>query len=417
MNDPGEDQEQSVAPGRGNRSLWARLTDSRGAFFLLSLLFHAAVIAVAAYLVVQVVQGRDKLKFTAPPPTSDPSAPAEHQVKMAKKNASMSPPTVTRRITTTAANASITLPPVEMNSSSADLMSSVMGGLGATGLGSGAAGGGGGGGLPGLTAFGFRGGKGGLVGTFYDLKQTQTGQPTDMAESPEEAAGGESALIMHPDSPQQVRYIKALKEFVVSWNPEDLKPYYRASQQVTASRIFIPYMLASEAPKAFGVEKNCKGRRWIVHYKGRFVAPKKGTFRFVGWADDILFVRINGQNVLDACLTDWGWNEGLRLENRMKDDVGQGPNQDNSRLCAGRWFELSKGDKVDMEAIIGEGPGGDFSAFLMIQEKDAINPIGDYPVFQLKDEALPEGMRPGAGTAKGSVPAAFTGKKMTFPGI
>lgn len=400
----------------GKRSFRTRLTDSRGAFFLLSLLFHAVVIAVAAYLVVQVVQGREKLKFTAPPPTSDPSSSAEHQVKMAKKKASMSPPTVSKRITTTAANASITLPPVEMNSSSADLMSSAMGGLGSTGLGAGATGGGGGG-LPGLTAFGFRGGKGGLVGTFYDLKQTPNGEPTDMAESPEEAAAGESALIMRPDSPLQLRYLKTLKDFVLSWNTDDLKRYYKAPQQVTASRIFIPYMSASEAPKAFGVEKNCKARRWVVHYKGRFTVPKKGTFRFVGWGDDILFVRINGQNVLDASLTDWGWNEGLSLGNRVKDEVGPGPNTANSKLCAGRWFELSTGQKVDMEVIIGEGPGGDFASYLMIEEKDAINPIGDYPVFQLKDEALPVGMRPGEGTAKGSVPANFTGKKRTFPGL
>jgi hypothetical protein len=401
---------------QGKRSLWARLTDSRGAFFVLSLLFHAVVIAVAAYLVVQVVQGREKLKFTAPPPTSDPSASAEHQVKMAKKKASMSPPTVSKRITTKAANASITLPPVEMNSAPADMIASMAGGLGATGLGAGATGGGGGG-LPGLTAFGFRGGKGGLVGTFYDLKQTPDGKPTDMAQTPEEVAAGESSVVMHSDSLQQQRYIKALKGFTLSWNLEDLKPYYKASQQMNASRIFIPYMSAAEAPKAFGVEKNCKARRWIVHYKGRFVVPKKGTYRFVGWGDDILFVRINGQNVLDACMTDWGWNEGLHTENRVKDAVGPGPNPTNSKLCAGRWMELSTGQKVDMEAIIGEGPGGDFASYLMIEEKDALNPVGDYPVFQLKDEALPPGIRPGAGIEKGSVPANFSGKKMIFPGV
>ena len=70
-----------------------------------------------------------------------------------------------------------------------------------------------------------------------------------------------------------------------------------------------------------------------------------------------------------------------------------------------------------MEAIIGEGPGGNLAAFLMIEERGVEYPRGDYPVFQLKDDPLPTEIHPGAGVEIGSVPAGFSGKKMIFQGI
>jgi hypothetical protein len=40
-------------------------------------------------------------------------------------------------------------------------------------------------------------------------------------------------------------------------------------------------MPADEAPKAFDVERQVKPRRWLVHYRGKFVAPKSGTLFWI----------------------------------------------------------------------------------------------------------------------------------------
>jgi hypothetical protein len=154
-----------------------------GSFFVLSVLLHVILLGGATILVVQVVQGRkEKMKFTAPPPSA--AGPSEHKVKPSKKTAAAAP-AISKRITSTAANASIALPAMDMSSSTGpDVMASVMSGLGSGGLGSGAGGAGGLASMPlaGLTAFGFKGSSmsGGLVGHIYDLKRTPDHQDTDI---------------------------------------------------------------------------------------------------------------------------------------------------------------------------------------------------------------------------------------------
>ena len=74
----------------------------------MSILVHVLLIGGATVLVVQVVQGRkEKLKFTAPPPSTSAS---EHRVKPSKKKTAVVP-AISKHITSTAANASVTLPP------------------------------------------------------------------------------------------------------------------------------------------------------------------------------------------------------------------------------------------------------------------------------------------------------------------
>ena len=140
---------------------------------------HMILIGGATVLIVQVVQGRkEKLKFTAAPPTA--SAPAEHRVKPTKKT-SAAAPAVSKRITSTAINVSVALPAMDLNAStSPDLMAGVMCGMSASGLGAGAGAGAGMASMPltGLTAFGFKGkGNLGLKGFLYDTKLTRDGRP------------------------------------------------------------------------------------------------------------------------------------------------------------------------------------------------------------------------------------------------
>jgi hypothetical protein len=378
-----ESPDPLITPVR-QRSLWKRLTDSRGSFFLLSLLFHVLVIGVAAYLVVQVVQGREKLKFTAPPPSSNPANPVEHQVKMAKKNASMSAPTVSKRITSTAANASISLPPVEMNASSSDMISSTMSALGSS-LGAGASpGSGGGGGLAGLTAFGFRGGGEGLKGTLFDLKQTSGRSPSEIAPGPE-GTGAHTSL---------------MEQFFRSgWDESILKKYYRAGNTLIASQVFIPLMSADEAPKAFEVQNQVKPSHWLILYRGAILSPKTASYRFHGIGDDLLAVRIKINDHWENVFAD-GWDPKYAGES-MKSSLGSagkdGPSmtlsQTPERIGRGKWFQLEPKVSYPIEVLVSEFGGGKFRGLLMIEERDPPVPYPKrsdapdfpaYPVFQLK---------------------------------
>jgi len=364
--DPPSDHAAHTAPSEPHpirMNLWQRWMAWSGSFFVLSLILHIVIIGGAAMLVVQVVHGRkEKLKFTAPPPSA--AASSEHKVKPSKKTAAAAP-AITKRITSSAANASIALPVMDMSSSTGpDVMASVMSGMGASGLGAGAAGGAGMASMPlsGLTAFGFKGKGGGLVGRFYDLKQTHDRQP--------------SAIITGAGDSNQ-KHIEVMAEFILKdWDEKVLERYYKATNPVTAYQVFIPFMDASGAPVAFGAEKEIQPSHWIIHYKGTVRAPKSGTFRFAGNADDAIAVRFNGKTAFAQ-----GWFPKPFLSRFY----GGPPKKQEDDISTGDWFTVQSGDKYPIEVMISEVPGGGFHAFLMIEEQ---NPDHPYP-----KRTSPEGSR------------------------
>ena len=375
------------------KSLFRRIMDWRGSFFILSLLAHIVVIGGAAFLVVQVVQARkEKLKFTAPPP----APPAEHSVKPSKKTAAAAP-AVTKRITSTAVNTSIALPSMEMNSSSPDIMSSVMSGMGAAGLGAGATGGAGMA-IPmtGLTAFGFKGNGAGLRGHFYDLKQTTSGSKTDVALGSDTTGGPEH------DKGIQAQAAVLHDFFKKDWDESVLKKFFCADQSMIAPQIMMPNMNSEEATKAFGVDKQIKGLRWVVHYKARVTAPRDGTFRFVGWGDDLMAVRFDKKTVLFAAfpqpfLPDLAKDfSGLKTEYVRAD-----------RTAKGEWFKTQIGKTYEMEVLVSEAYGGRSEFLLMIEEEHPPVPYPKktqpgmtdcpaYPVFQVIKGAKAPQYQPGS---------------------
>ncbi|MEI7962405.1 MAG: hypothetical protein WCI42_01080 [Verrucomicrobiota bacterium] len=348
--DPPSDHAAHTAPAEPHpirMNLWQRWMAWSGSFFVLSLILHIVIIGGAAMLVVQVVQGRkEKLKFTAPPPSA--AASSEHKVKPSKKTAAAAP-AITKRITSSAANASIALPAMDMSSSTGpDVMASVMSGMGASGLGAGAAGGAGMASMPlsGLTAFGFKGKAKGLVGRLYDLKQTPDHHPTAITDRP--------------------KHNEVMIEFLKGWDEKVLERYYKATNTVTALQVFIPLMDADKAPAAFGAEKEIAPSHWIIHYKGTVRAPKSGTFRFTGYADDAMAVRFDRKNAFIG---------GLLREDETSFYGGTYPKQTYDRPV-GPWFTVQSGDKYPIEIMISEVPGGKFEAFLQIEEQ---NPVHPYP--------------------------------------
>jgi len=216
-----------------------------------------------------------------------------------------------------------------------------------------------------------------FVGNLYDLQQTPDRKPTQYADDHDYSTW--SGLTF-------------LRSFVKGWDMSTLDQFYKAPNPLYTTQIFIPRRASEESTKAFGVDKVVQAKRWIIIYSANVVPPESGTYRFVGWADDFMVVRWNGENVLDAC---YGGEE-LDMSARIDNAGG---------YIHGKWIQMEAGIAVPMQIMIGEGPGG-FSGFLLtIQKKGEENNTGDDPVFQLRDAPVPD--LPG-------MPKEFLKKKMIF---
>ena len=255
--------------------------------------------------------------------------------------------------------------------------------------------------LAGLTAFGFKGAlKEGLQGEIYDLKQTPDHQPTDIVHNPPPPLSGH---IWNPSIEGQIKVFEQLFMSTSSTDPDQgwddslLKRYYKSTKTVTAFQVLVPFMFSTAGPAAFGVEKEIpQASHWLVLYKGKVVAPKDGTFRFLGRADDQIAVRFNGRNVFLHTLEklDKPVMESFNgISPKTPEDIG---------INYGKWFSVERGKTYPIEILIAEMPGGWFTAQLYIEDKNPEKPYPHrtlpgaekylaYPVFQLKKGVpLPE---------------------------
>jgi len=222
----------------------------------------------------------------------------------------------------------------------------------------------------------------GFVGVLYDLKQTPDKKPTNIANTQAELRQGKA--LNWRKSPATQNGLKALRTFVKTWDTSLLANYYQAPTPLFATQICIPLTESINAPKAFHVEGTVAPMRWIVIYHAWVIPPESGQFRFIGFADDFMVVRVGGQNVLDA-----SWNgEELAPEANVKEAVGLGV--ERQPLKCGKWIQMEAGTPVDMQVLIGEGPGGHSGFLLMVQKQGVATPQGDYPVFQLQDSPIPD---------------------------
>jgi hypothetical protein len=204
-----------------------------------------------------------------------------------------------------------------------------------------------------------------LIGIFYDFKQTQKRQPTQVG--PREYPG-------------------VVQDFIAKgWDESALKNYFRAGRSLYATQIFIPLMSADLAPKAYNVQDVVRPAAWMAHYKGQVSPPVDGTYRFVGYADDVIAAAVNGKTVMLSSRYN---------QNYWKSSQGPGPGAGNGRLCYGDWMQLKKDQPIDLDVLIGEHPGGEFCAFLFYERQGVAYPTqGDrtlLPVFQLGPAAIPK---------------------------
>jgi hypothetical protein len=187
-----------------------------------------------------------------------------------------------------------------------------------------------------------------LTGTFFDLKQTKDGKPIQM---------------------DTKKFFAVLAHFADGWNIRRLNDYFQSPKKKYATFFMIPIINSASATKAFGVQDTVKPDFWAAYYEGHIAAPETGKYRFHGYGDDILLVRIKKRLVLDAGYAPYrpmlktGWKS--RDDNNRKYPIG------GQTLFVGDWFKLNKGESVKMEVLIGD-VGGLCSSQLLIEQKGKI---------------------------------------------
>ncbi len=369
---------------RPKMSFWRRLG---GGSLTISIIVHAVLLVLALFWILQIIPPEKEKTVDFKPSGGggggSPKMQANKSQNRVMKNAA-------QRVAAIGTSSSFALP--EPDASTA---MTALGSLGAAsgGLGGGGSGGGRGEGIGRGVGDGMGDGIGmgaagkmnpfgalsstpnALIGTFYDLKQTDKRKPTNISN----------------EQTQEV-----IREFVNrGWKETFLsRDYFQAPQKLYQTKIYIPLMQAEGAPAAFNCEKDVQPSRWIIVYRGVVTPPTSGRYRFVGAGDDVLVVRFNSKHVFDHGF--YGGTTGTHLS-RMK-DVLTGGNDDRERqrelkdspmkipvefykydttnnwngaiggLAVGPTFEAKAGTAYPIEILLSEIPGGLFCASLMIEK-------------------------------------------------
>jgi len=363
---------------RSFKKIWDRVVDGR--FLFLSILVHFLFVTCATVWVVQKYYAKPRIEFKGGQKGASQSTRVmEYKVSLAKKNRVSLSPVQVQRVTTEGLS-KVNIPEMPATSSMNEISPTNMGGAtgGLPGLDSRApiAGGGagvGGGGV-GFTMFGFHGkpaaGASALVGAFYDIKQTPSKKPSGV----NDFRG----------------YAHVLDEFLKSgWNEGLLRKYFKAKIQLYATQVFIPGSKSAKAPESFGVEKDVEASRWLVLYKGRVSPPTDGVYHFVGRADNILIVRLDGNIVLDRT---WDYQQKFGIDKEWKPDEVYGTQLGS--VAKGPGVQLSSSKGYDMEVLLGDD-GGIMCFNLLfakegVQYKKGPQGIPLFPVFRVSSDKPPK---------------------------
>ena len=357
--------------------------------FVVSLVVHALIIGGATYFVTTVQQPRHEEFLSGPPITTKPVARLVKHDPVDERREEGAAAMMQRVMVD---NPSVVSMPDMPSSSSPDGLRGATGsGLG--GFGSGSE-------LPSAAIspvrgdftpmFGIKEGSGKtaglLTGHFYDLKQMRDRKINAELERRGVAVG--TGLGPNELAIAKLEFAKLAK---LGWSNSYLAKFFQAPQPLYASRIFIPVMSANQAPREFGVADLVQPRAWLARYKGKISPPSDGVYRFVGLADDFMYVRFEGRLVLDASIHDVG--SGFVTDRPKKSQYRYGESL-WEKLTVGRRIEMKAGNYYNIDILIGEGPGGVFCSYLLYEkegEKYEMNALGNpiLPVFRLDDSPIP----------------------------
>ncbi len=196
-----------------------------------------------------------------------------------------------------------------------------------------------------------------LVGTFYSFEYDRRGNKIDCGDFEWDAI---------------------IADYIASgWNKFKLAPYYRSPQKLYTAQVFFPTHYSEWGPSNFGIPSgpDFDPIHWIVHYEGKIKSPrdKPARFRFWGMGDDALVASISGGEYNNTVVADfsWDWFELTKLRSNRQSvpDGEQNFSLGHANNFVGEWFTLDPNEVYDIDILIGECPGGRFSAYLMVEEE------------------------------------------------
>ena len=352
-----------ATPAQGRRAWydWRRWGFN---FLALSVAVHLVFGLIAAYFIVQYLPAKRRQTFAGQP--AGTNAPREHKVQMQKQQQRASAPAAMKRVVTLGP-AKTALPVVPVMSASNPATPSTMVGMSGQGLGlglgtSGLSGGGGGGG--GATLFGFHGASSnGLDGVFYDYKMDQGYQP-----------------VKPFDNKTFGTMVSTMLPINGSWHPEQPYKHFLSPAKLRGRYFVFPAIEDTEAGAAFQSPRSGPGH-WLAVYRGSFSSATGGSFRFVGFGDNVMIVQVGTHVVLDA--SDHGYT------GQKREGLGNiaFPKKGGTPLFAGEWFSLSGGEPKEIAIAVGD-EGGIFCSGLFVQPRNVTyaqgaNGIPKLPVFML----------------------------------
>lgn len=153
------------------------------------------------------------------------------------------------------------------------------------------------------------------------------------------------------------------------WNLFTFSQIYRSPKKLYTTHFMMPPFSSVIGPRAFGIENsNFNLENWVVHYKGKIASPKDGRFRFWGQADQMLFVRINGELVFKST---WFSADDYMVDWQSPSDENLQYYMGNNGAVVGDWFDLKVGEPIVMEVLIGDNANiaGKASFMLVIEDE------------------------------------------------
>ena len=173
----------------------------------------------------------------------------------------------------------------------------------------------------------------------------------------------------------------------------------KLNKRVAMSNLFIKPQQASKGPEAFGVGDVVEPKGFAVYYVGDITPTEKTRYRFWGYYDDYMLIRINGKTVYEymwpfKTVNDAGLCTGWKPEADSAKLVGK---YDCSQLYAclapSDWWEAKPGQKLKLEIVIAEKDGGWTGGLLCIEKEGetyAKNKKGQpiFPIFSSRKLGL-----------------------------
>jgi hypothetical protein len=231
-----------------------------------------------------------------------------------------------------------------------------------------------------ITSFGYdQAMEGTLEGTLYDFKQDAKGQALSKVEKFVPGRSGYRVKISYASG--------ILKSFTGNFRRDSLdRGFFKSDTLLYGAYFIIPRTSANVAPRAFKVEGVIAPNLICAAYTGTYRPTKSGRFRLFGKADDVLVVRINGKTVLDGSWdksTYSRWNQPASAK-RADEGSPQSYFGLSEPGVSGNWFDLTAGRETQVEIVIAEVPGGNFGAYILIEEEGqpgkqifTTRPLGD----------------------------------------